>query len=425
MGSVFAQKISLSEAVQLAMERNFQIQISNKQLEIAQKNNKWSEAGLFPTVTLDATLNNLIQDNRNNPFTFTPGLVLQQSQTPSMNINWNIFSGFLVRMNKARLEQLEAQSRGNAMLLIENTVFDVIKTYYTAVLQREKLSLLQELLDFSRERVRLYEIRKDFGAANSLEILQFQNQYLTDSMNLIMQQISYENSMRNLSLLLNFELDTLIEPKDPLTFVLPLIDTDVFRKQLLTNNRNIQNQYINLSLAETQTKIQQSFLYPTLALQAGYQYSRNSFREIENDLFNASLSIPNYFAGVTFRYNLYNNWKNKRAVEVAKIQEEISRLNIEDVKRGVKNQGETWLRLYQMRNDLVSLSTQNTDYAQKAYDLALERFNFGSINSIDLMTIRNQYIQAQITHLDNQFNRIEAFYELYRLGGYLGMEYVQ
>lgn len=419
-----AQQIGLQDAIRLALERNYQIQISNQQKSIAQKNNTWSEAGLFPTVSLVAGYNNAIQDNRENPFTFTPVLLLQQAFTPALNVNWNVFSGFLVKMTKTRLEQLETQSQGNAMLLLENTVFDVIKTYYTAVLQREKLSLLQELLNYSRERVRLTEIKKDFGASNSLELMQFKNQYLTDSMNLLMQQMTYDNSIRNLSLLLNFDLDTLLYPSDPLEFVFPSLNQETFREQLLKNNRNIQNQYINLSLAETQTKIQQSFLYPTLNVQLGYQYAKNSLRALDVPDLQADINVPNYFANVTLRYNLYNNWKSKRAIEVAKIQEDIAKLNIEDLKRTVLNQGEMLMRMYKMRNDLVALSTENLVYAQKAYDLSTERFNLGSINSIELMTLRNQYIQTKMTHLDNQYNRIEVFYELSRLVGYLGMEYV-
>lgn len=418
-----AQQIGLQDAIKLALERNYQIQISNQQKSIAQKNNTWSEAGLFPTVSLVAGYNNAIQDNRENPFTFTPVLLLQQAFSPSLNVNWNVFSGFLVKMTKTRLEQLETQSQGNAMLLLENTVFDVIKTYYTAVLQREKLSLLQELLNYSRERVRLTEIKKDFGASNSLELMQFKNQYLTDSMNLLMQQMSYDNSIRNLSLLLNFDLDTLLYPSDPLEFVFPSLNQETFREQLLKNNRNIQNQYINLSLAETQTKIQQSFLYPTLNVQLGYQYAKNSLRALDVPDLQANINVPNYFANVTLRYNLYNNWKSKRAIEVAKIQEDIAKLNIEDLKRTVLNQGEMLMRMYKMRNDLVALSTENLVYAQKAYDLSTERFNLGSINSIELMTLRNQYIQTKMTHLDNQYNRIEVFYELSRLLGYLGMGY--
>jgi outer membrane protein TolC len=418
-----AQEITMTEAINLALERNYQIQVSRKQVDIAIKNNTWSEAGVFPTVTLVATSNNAIQDNRENPFTFTPGFVLQQSLTPGINMTWNVFSGFLVRLTKTRLDLLEEQSKGNAMLLLENTVYDVIKTYFTAVLNREKLSLQRELLESSRSRLELLEIKKDFGSSNSLEIMQFKNQFLTDSMNVIFQQITYENSIRNLSLLLNFELDTLLLPVDSMDMKLPSIDMKLYREQVLKNNRNILNQSINLNLVETQTKIQQSFLYPTINLQSGYQYSRNSFRELENNAFNASVNIPNYFGTISMRYNLYNNWKAKRAVEVAKIQEDISKLNFEDLKRGIKHQCETLLNLYQMRNNLLELSTENINYAKKAYDLAMDRFNFGSMNSIELMAVRNLYIQAQLTHLDNQYSRNEVFYELYRLVGFLSLSY--
>jgi outer membrane protein TolC len=417
----FTQNLSLKEAIDLALERNYQIQISERQIEIAERNNTWSEAGLFPTISLNATMNNVIQDNRNNPFTFTPGLIFQQSIQPSINLNWNVFSGFFVKMNKQRLDYLEQQSRGNALLIVENTVLEVIKVYYTAVLQKSKLILLKKLLGFSKERIERIEVKQQYGSSNSLELMQFKNQYLSDSINVLMQEMSYENSLRNLSLLLNFELDTLFNPTDPLDFNLPLVDYDVLRLSLYENNRNIQNQYINLSLAETNTKLQESFLYPVLAVQAGYQYSRSSFRDLESDL-NASFAVPNYFAGATLRYNLYNNWKSKRAVEVAKVQEEIASMNIEDLKRNVKNNTETLIRMYDMRAKLIALSSENLQYAQKVYEMALERFNLGSINSFDLLNVRNQYVQTELTHLDNLYARVEAFYELYRLAGMLGLE---
>lgn len=422
-GALFAQNLSLKEAIDLALERNYQIQISNRQIEISERNNTWSEAGLFPTVTLNATFNNVIQDNRNNPFTFTPGLLLQQSVQPSINLNWNVFSGFFVKMNKQRLEHLEQQSRGNAMLIIENTVIEVIKVYYTAALHKAKLDVLNELIGSSRDRMAQIEVKQQYGSSNSLELMQFKNQYLSDSMNYLLQEMSLDNALRNLSLLLNYELDTIFNPTDPLDFTLPLVDFDVLRKSLYENNQSIQNQYINLSLAESNTRIQQSFLYPVVAVQAGYQYSRNSFRELEDNLFNASVSVPNYFAGATIRYNLYNNWKSKRAVEVAKVQEEIAQLNTEDLQRTVRNNTETLIKMYEMRARLISVSTENLLYAQKVYEMAAERFNFGSISSFDLLNVRNQYLQTELAHLDNLYARIETFYELYRLAGMLGLAY--
>src|SRR3989338_3100415 len=112
------QELSATQAVFLALENNFQIQISERQLTVSEMNNAWGEAGLFPVVTLNVAQNNTIQDNTNNPFTFTPGIILTQSINPSLGLDWNIFSGFQVRMSKQRLEQLEEQSANNVVTLI-------------------------------------------------------------------------------------------------------------------------------------------------------------------------------------------------------------------------------------------------------------------------------------------------------------------
>ena len=94
--------LSARDAIFIALENNFQITISEKQLDISERNNSWSEAGAFPTVSLAVANNNTIQDNTNNPFTFTPGVILNQGITPSINANWNLFSGFVVRISKQR-----------------------------------------------------------------------------------------------------------------------------------------------------------------------------------------------------------------------------------------------------------------------------------------------------------------------------------
>ena len=103
---VFAQQtLSAKEAVALALENNFKVRIAEKQIEIADKNNNWMEAGMFPTITIGASLNNTIQDNTNNPFTFTPGIILSQGITPSLTANWNLFSGLSMFITKDRLDR--------------------------------------------------------------------------------------------------------------------------------------------------------------------------------------------------------------------------------------------------------------------------------------------------------------------------------
>ena len=95
--------LSAKQAVVIALKNNYSVQIGEAQKEISKKNNKWSEAGLFPTVDLNVGLNTSIQDNTNNPFTFTPGVILSTNLSPNLSLNMNLFSGMAVRISKQRL----------------------------------------------------------------------------------------------------------------------------------------------------------------------------------------------------------------------------------------------------------------------------------------------------------------------------------
>jgi outer membrane protein len=415
------EPLSAKQAIELGLERNFQIQIAEKNQQIAERNNKWSEAGMFPTVSLNANYANAIQDNTNNPFTFTPGIILNTSIQPSLNLNWNLFAGFNVWITKDRLDKLEQQSEGNAMVIIESTVSDIIKAYYTAVLHQEKLKLLQDLVAFSRKQANYYELKEQYAGASSLESMQFKNQYLNDSINVLLQELSFQNARRKLNLLMNVSLDSSFKLTDPIDFILPEINAEQAKKLLLSNNNNLKNQLINVELAELQTKIQRSFLYPTLTLQAGVQPNYSWVREIQNDLFSANPQTMNYSASVALRYNLFNNWKTKRAVEVSKIQTQIAELRYEEMEQSMSNTLASMLELFNVRNQLVNLSGQNLDYADRLWKLGNERFSLGSINSIDLSSLRNTYINTKLSYLDNLYNRIETFFEIFRLTGNIGL----
>ncbi|NRA10514.1 MAG: TolC family protein [Crocinitomicaceae bacterium] len=422
----FTQRdLSASEAVFISLEKNYAVLISNKQLSINELNNRWSEAGAFPTVDLSIMNSNTIQDNTNNPFTFTPGIILSQSINPSLTANWNIFTGFAVRISKERLELLETQSANNAMVVIENTIQDVLKAYYTAQLQSDRKELFRSVMEMSKDKMHYYEIKEKYSHANTLELMQFKNQYLTDSTNLLMQDISYDNSIRNLLLLMN---DSTIVAEglnltDKMDLTIMNVDFSKAEEEMYSNNQNLTNQYISLELQKTNTAFQRSFLYPTLSFQAGVQPGWSWIREIKDNLFEAQISNLSYYGNINLRNSIFNNWKNKRAVEVSKIQEEISVINIESMKVTLSNTLQNLIELYKARAQLVSISQENLSYSKKALELAQERFAIGVINSIDLATFLNNYQNTLIQHYENLFNKMDTYLEIYKIQGKIGLEY--
>lgn len=422
-------ELSAKEAVFMALENNYQIQIANKQLEISEKQNRWGEAGAFPTVSLSVGNNNTIQDNTNNPLTFTPGVILSQSINPSLTLDYNIFSGFSVFISKRRLEQLEEQSAQNALSVIEATIQDVLRAYYGVQLQKERTDLFREVLNLSRDRKKLYDLKEKYSTSTSLESLQFRNQYLTDSINVVLQEISLENAHRNLKILMNDTTDVQYFLTDKLEIANELPILSDAHQQLLENNTDLRKQFIGLELQRTNTELQRSFLYPTINFQAGFAPGWSWIRNLQdnpNSPFNEiSTNNITYFGNLNLRYTLYNNWKNKRAVEVAKIQEEITALGVEDLKQNLKSTLDNLLALYEARTQLVSVSAENLQYAEQAFDIAKKRFDLGTINSVDLMTFQNNYQNTLIQHYENQFNRLDTYLEIYKLLGKISLDYAE
>ena len=420
----FGQRdLSATEAVFISLENNYQILISEKQLDITQKNNNWSEAGLFPTVDLIIAQNNVVQDNTNNPFTFTPGIILSQSFNPSLSLNWNIFSGFRVKMSKQRLEQLEKQSANNVTAVIENTIQDVLKAYYTVQLQKDRKVLFSDIMEISRKRFKYYKLKEKYSSSTSLESLQFRNQYLTDSTNYLIQDISYKNSMRNLILLMNDTTYNDFILTDEIDLALGDVNFNDAKVEMFANNQNLKNQYISLKLQNTQTGLQRSFLYPTLSFQAGANPGWSKIRNLKDSNLEIETQSLSYYGNLNLRYTLFNNWKNKRAVEVSMIQEEIAELSLENMKKSLSNTLQNLIELYSVRVQLASISQENVIYAEKAYKLAEDRYNLGTINSINLASFQTTYQNTMIQHYENLFNRMDTYLEIYKMSGKIGLAY--
>ena len=421
--------LSAKQAVIIALNNNYDIQVSNAQIDIAEKNNSWSEAGLYPTVTLNVGYNNSIQDNSNNPFTFTPGLILYRSLSPNLSLNLNLFSGFAVKISKERLNTLEEQSNGNAMLVVESIILDVLKAYYGARVQYERLLILNKLKANSLNRFKFYELKEKYASSTSLEGLQFKNQYFSDSTNALVQELSYKNAVRNLFLLMNnkeitqevnFPLLT-----DSLNINFPLIDFEEAKSSLKTNNQQLKNQFISIELQQLNTSFQKSFLYPTLSLQGGFVPSKNWFEDLNDSNMKISTEILAYNGSINLRYSIFNNWKNKRAVEVSKIQESIAELNYKGMEKSVTNSLANLIDSYKGNAKVVELSTINLDYALRAYKLAETRFKLGTLNSVDLLVFKNTYENQVLQYYEFLYNKLNTYLEIYRMTGRLSLEYVK
>ena len=155
--------LSLQQAIEIGLQKNFDIQLTQKNVAINQLMNNWGEAGRLPQVNINIGQNNTISDQRKNPIAFAPYLFQSNDVSGNVALNWTIFNGFGIRANKTKLEQLQIQSENTATLAIENTIHGIILAYYQAKMQREQLSLIFNLIQLTKEKYDQQVVKSNLG----------------------------------------------------------------------------------------------------------------------------------------------------------------------------------------------------------------------------------------------------------------------
>ena len=183
------EKLSLSEAIERGLAANFDILLEKKKIEVAKVNNNWGEAGKFPSIDLSLGQNNSVRSIGSNPAAFVTGDIFTQSLDPRIDLRWTLFNGFKVKMSKNRFENLQKESEGNAAIIVENTLQNLILAYYKAALEQQRVMVLIKTLTLSKDRYEYVKFKKELGSAVSSDVFLEESNYLTDSLNFVNQSI--------------------------------------------------------------------------------------------------------------------------------------------------------------------------------------------------------------------------------------------
>lgn len=398
--SLQGQSITLTQAIEEALNVSYQVKIANKNTAIAENNNSYGEAGRFPQITLSVNPQNTYS-NINNPTSFLNGAqILGTGGTASLDLSWTVFDGFKVRINKSRFELLEQQSKGNAKLIMENIVQQVALAYYNAIVQKARLTMQEEILQFSRDKINYTKNRQEFGQATTFDILQVQDAYLNDSIVWQSQQLAYEMALQNLLLAMGKTagVDPSLSPADSLSYELADYDFETLKNELLDNNQQLKNEKLKELIAKNNIEFQQSNLYPRLMLNAGISDQLNVSKisgktpQISDDW--QAGSTFNGYINFGLTYNIYNGGKVRRSIKNAKLQEEITQLSTKDLERQLLNQLAILVEQYNRQKQILALSLQLVNNARQNRTIATERFLGNILNFFDFRTIQTNYIRS-------------------------------
>lgn len=427
------EQLSLNDAIRVGLANNYDITIENRNVETANLNNVWGETNLFPTLSAQFVGSYNSSDNRQlvNPFAFLATTNTTQSQ-PSLNLNWNLLNVYDIKISKRRLEQLQAQSEGNADIVIQNTLQSIILGYYLAVLEKERLGQFQEQLELSRDKYQQLEIKKDLGGAITSDLLLEEGNYLTDSTNLINQQLAYQNAISNLNFILAVqEPAPMYTLSDSLSYEMVDLQFQDLIDRMEQENIDLKTLYLSQSVLKSDYLLSKSDRFPTLSIGANYTYTNGNVdisdwpQEIQDNIGGSSGTneTVNWGGNFTISFTLFNGGKINRAIQRARIQEDIGEIRIDRLKTSLRRDLKQALDQYNTRKQLLDINRRRRESAQQNLEINTDKFSNGSINSFDYRTIQNTYLVSAIQELQSVYNLIDSKITILRLTGGLVNEY--
>ena len=181
---------------------------------------------------------------------------------------------------------------------------------------------------------------------------------------------------------------------------LPIPNLDEVLNLASQRNKMLQLANKNLAISGLTIKQWEANKYPTLDVNAGYNFSQAN-AEIGVFKFNQNAGVS---FGLTGRWNIFNGWNNKREIQVAKLNLESGKLAKEETELNVKANIHTVHNTFVNANKMVGQEDKNIMAAKQNLVITSEKMRVGSINSLELR-------QAQLNLIEAQFRKLTAIYE--------------
>lgn len=402
--------LSLQNAIDSALQNNYGIIIQQISTNIAEEQNSWGATGALPSISFVGAAS--------EGFSFND---LDQVESTNLNgsvdLNWTIFRGFSARISKEKLEELEHLSEGNLNIIVENTLISVIKTYYQALLNQEYIRIGKELAGLSGDRYNYEQEKTNLGASTTYNLLQAKNAFLEDQSSLLSAEATYRASIRELNYLLAVHLDQEYNLTEAFESGKERFELEVLEERMMNGNYTLQNQYLNLKMAQLDVRQAKSGYYPTLSVGASGGYGSSETVYDQNTSLNSSMSNWNTSLSVSLSYTIYNGGVRKQGLQVARLQEQITGVQTEEMEQEMKMTLRQELDFYQVRQEQLNLAKENLEAAKLNMELSRERYENGTINSFNYRDVQQIYMNAAVKYQNAIFSVIASHNAILRITG--------
>lgn len=416
--SMQAQDIlSMDEAVGISMQRNYSIRAARLDSASSALTEGSQYAPFLPTLNLNAqatrgsndisqrTASGVNVDRANAGFT---------NLSANATLSWTVFDGLSMFAESSRLRDQSRAEYERVRSRMSFTVADIVNAYALTVATRRSIERATTTLDIAERRLQILTRSRDAGAVAGTDVSQAEVDRNTVQATLIRARADLASATTTLNALLGRQ------PRQPLTvdtsLAIPSLPSlDSLERAASARNPDVLAAERDVEVAAAQVREADAAFMPRLALNAQYQYTNNST--------DAGFILENrtngWNVGVVGSWNLFNGFSDKYRSDVARVDVEVRRLAVSDIRlQTLARLNQAYTR-YEQGIALQQIERASYQAAQRNAQVALEKLRLGTLRDIEV-----RQTQLTLFEIGERLARIEyetlvAATEAMRLSGAL------
>lgn len=414
--------LTLEQAIDLGLKNNFDIRMARNDAEVAANDFAYANFAFAPRIngTATKTWSNMAtkQEFGNGTKRDTSGLKNQQWQT-AVNLNWTLFDGLKMFATRQRFQAIEILGELSVKNQVENTIANIINSYYNIAQQKQQLRALAEQMDISSERVKLSDAKFQTGLAPKTDWLQAKVDYNAQRAMWLRQQTAIEQSKAALNQLLAIaDESTNYDVLDTIPVNLGL-SFGAILENIGNTNPLLQVARQNLEISRITLKERTGDLFPVISFNSAYNFNQSRASAAVNQfspVFNQNRGF-NY--GFSATVPIFNGLNAHRQIKAAKLDIQYQQLALENQQSQVNLFLRNAFRDYEYYKQALNLEEESVELARENVMVALERFKQGVSTTLELREAQESLELAAYRLIQARYNTKVAETELMRLKGEL------
>ena len=420
----FAQELlTLEKAISTALENNYNIQLEKYNVEINENNVSRAISGQMPTLEHQVsyelgysnaeieTLNQSPGEGSNEPLELdgtSQELIIQ----PQLNVP--IFEGFRGRYRYKQLENTYQMSELQLTGVIEQTISSTVSAYLEVARLQSRLAIDEENIVISFDRWQRVTEDAKFGAANSLQKLQAEVDLKTDSSNYRNSVLAYENSRRDLNLIMAQPPDEVFSVQEDV-----MLSNDLqyvqLEEEMKANNTQLNLSHLSISNATYDVKINESTLFPRVNGYANYTYLDS---EDEANFLQAN-TVYGPSVGVSLSWSVFTGGANKIQRQNAQISLDREKTSLSSTTLTLEKELRNAYAQYTNNKQQLRIERSNLATYERNYQKNSEDYKFGLVDASDVRTAQQNLSLAKNRINDLVYNVKQSEIRLLELSGRL------